>query len=77
MIRQIYFDWQELKFKGISVDDVIRWESLFPDVDVVKQLKVEMPIWLEKMAKTKKAHKKNWVKFILNWLKRSQERSIR
>jgi len=77
MMGQIYFDWQELKFKGISVDDVIRWESLFPDVDVVKQLKVEMPIWLERKQKTKQAHKKNWTSFILKWLKRSQERSIR
>jgi hypothetical protein len=77
MMGQIYFDWQELKFKGISVDDVIRWESLFPDVDVVKQLKVEMPIWLERKQNTKQAHKKNWTSFILNWLKRSQERSIR
>ena len=76
MMGQIYFDWQELKFKGISVDDVIRWESRFPDVDVVKQLKVEMPIWLERKQNTKQAHKRNWTSFILKWLKRQQERSI-
>ena len=70
------FDFTTMKWQGITVDDVIRWEKLFPDVDVVKEITKNMPIWLEKMAKTKKAHKKNWTRFILGWLKRSQERSI-
>lgn len=72
----IQFDFKEMKWKGISVDDVMRWESRFPDVDVVKEIKVEMTNWLECKQRTKQAHKKNWESFILKWLRRKQERSI-
>lgn len=65
-----------MKWEGLKVDDVMRWESLFPDVDVVKELKVEMPIWLEKNKNNRKAHKKNWTSFILRWLKREQEKGV-
>jgi hypothetical protein len=37
---------------------------------------VKMPIWLQANQNNKKAHKKNWVSFILKWLGRQQERSI-
>jgi len=76
-MSNIYFDFEQMKFKGITVNDAMRWETLFPDVDVIKAIKVDMPVWLESKAKTKQAHKKNWTSFILKWLKRSQERSIR
>lgn len=72
----IQFDFKEMKWKGISVDDVMRWESRFPDVNVVKEIKVEMTNWLESKQRTKQAHKKNWESFILKWLRRKQERSI-
>lgn len=70
------FNFGLMKWEGLKVDDVMRWESLFPDVDVVKELKVEMPIWLEKNKNNRKAHKKNWTSFILRWLKREQEKGV-
>ena len=76
MMGQIYFSWDEMKWKGIKVADAMRWEELFPDVDVMNELTVNMPIWLEKNQNRKQSHKKNWTKFILNWLKRSEERRI-
>ena len=72
----IRFDFSEMKWKGISVDHVQRWERLFPDVDVVHEILKEMPVWLERKRDTRQAHKKNWTSFILKWLKRSQERRI-
>lgn len=77
MMGQIQFDFKEMKWKGISVDDVMRWEGRFPDVDVVKEIKVEMINWLECKQRTKQAHKKNWESFILRWLRRKQEGNIR
>jgi hypothetical protein len=71
---EVYFDWEEMKWKHIQVIDVQRWEGLFPDVDVVKEITKEMTIWLEKNKGRKTSHKKNWTKFILNWLKRSEEK---
>lgn len=72
----VKFNFGLMKWEGLKVDDVMRWESLFPDVDVVKELKVEMPIWLEKNKNNRKAHKKNWTSFILRWLKREQEKGV-
>lgn len=73
---EVYFDWDEMKWEHIQVIDVQRWEGLFPDVDVVKEITKEMVIWLEKNKGRKKAHKKNWTSFILRWLKKEEERRI-
>jgi hypothetical protein len=57
-------------------EDIERWEKLFPDVDVAHEVLKEMPIWLEKMRNTKLAHKKNWNRTILNWLKKEQIKAV-
>ena len=74
---KINWNFQERKWEGITIGQVQRWEKMFPDIDVVRLLKQDMALWLEANTNNKKAHKKNWTSFILKWLKRSQERSIR
>jgi len=75
-MTKICFDFKDMKWNGITVNDVIRWEKMFPDVNVVKAIRVDMPVWLEKNKNNRKAHKRNWTKFILNWLRRNQEANI-
>ncbi len=69
---KITFNFELLKWEGITVDQVKLWESAFPDCDVVEILTKRMPVWLD--ANPQKAHKKNWKRFITNWLSRQQDR---
>jgi hypothetical protein len=73
---KIKFNWQTMKWEGITVEQVKLWESLYPDADVVHEITISMVQWLDKVKGTKKANKRNWKKFIVNWLKRSQLRAL-
>ena len=69
---KINFDFESLKWEGISVDQVKFWEAAYPDCDVIDILTKKMTSWLD--ANPQKANKKNWKRFIVNWLSRQQER---
>ena len=70
--NKINFNFETNKFEAITVEQVKEWEDAFPDADVINILTKKMPIWLK--TNPQKAHKKNWKRFILNWLSRQQER---
>ena len=72
--NKITFDWNEMKFKGITVSQAQLWEKLYPRVNVVQEITINMVAWLDKMKGTKKANKRNWHRFICNWLKGAQQR---
>ena len=73
---KIKFDFDEMKWEGITVNQVKLWERLYPDVDVVNVINFDTVQWLDKKQGTKITQKRNWKSFICNWLKREQERSI-
>jgi len=68
----IRFDFEEMRWRGITVDQIEEWEKAYPLVSVVDEIAKRMVIWLE--ANPRKAKKKLWKKFITNWLSRKQER---
>jgi hypothetical protein len=68
----IQFDLSTLKWKGITIEQVKRWEAAFPNVDVVNTILHKMPMWLD--ANPSKAKKTLWKKFIVGWLSREQTR---
>ncbi len=68
----IKFNFETLRWEGITIDQVKRWEEAYPDCDVVDILTKKMPVWLD--ANPQKAHKKNFKRFIVNWLSSQQER---
>ena len=72
---KIKFNFDEMKWEGINIDQVKLWEKLYPGVNVVNEITVEMIRWLDKVKGTKKANKKNWKAFIVKWLKREQMKS--
>ena len=72
----ITFDWETFKWSGITKATVMRWEATFPDVDVVNEILMNMPLWLEKNQTVKSSHKKQWRKFIMNWLRRAQIKAV-
>ena len=69
---KVVFNFNTMKWEGITVAQVKLWESAYPDVDVVDVLLKKMPVWLS--SNPRKARKKNWPRFIVNWLSRQQER---
>lgn len=71
-VVKITFNFELLKWEGITVDQVKLWESAYPNLDVVDILTKKMPVWLD--ANPQKAHKKNFKRFIVNWLSRQQEK---
>jgi len=70
--NKITFNFSTLQWEGITVDQVKLWESAYPDCDVVDILTKKMPVWMD--ANRKKANKKNYKRFIVNWLSRQQDR---
>ncbi len=72
-MQKISFNFELLKWEGITVDQVKFWELAYPDCDVIDILTKKMPAWLD--ANPQKAHKyKNWKRFIVGWFSRQQEK---
>jgi hypothetical protein len=69
---KIRFDWGKMRWEGLTIELIQLWERMYPDVDVVNELKVNMIAWLDRKKGTKIAYKKDWKKTIHNWLKSSQ-----
>jgi len=73
MADKIQFDFQNMKWIGITVKYVKFLENSYPEVDVIDTLTKRMPAWLD--ANPAKACKyKNWKRFINGWLSRQQDR---
>lgn len=70
--NNIYFDFDARRWRGLNVEQIKFWEECYPDLDVIDILSKKMPVWLD--ANPNKAQKKNWKRFIVNWLSRQQER---
>ena len=66
----IFFDFIEKAWKGIANEDLKFFKETFPAVDIEAELK-KMAAWL--LANPEKK-KKNYRRFITNWLSRTQER---
>lgn len=69
---KITFNFSLLQWENITIDQVKLWESAYPSIDVVDILTKKMPVWMD--ANRQKANKKNYKRFIVNWLSRQQDR---
>ena len=70
--NKIQFNHETLQWEGITVDQVKIWEKAYPLVDMVDVLLKKIPVWAD--ANPRKARKRNYKRFIVNWLSRDQER---
>lgn len=66
----IVFDEETYSFKGIE-PFIDKWREAYPAVNLESEIK-QMESWV--MAQPKTRWKKNWKRFIMNWLSREQER---
>jgi hypothetical protein len=63
-----------MKFEGLTVSQLELWDKLYglESFDIIAG---DMTKWLDKMRdRPSISRKKNWRRFICNWLKREQER---
>ena len=70
MSDEIKYNHETEKWEGITVEQVKKFEQAFPDVNVVDILLYRIPCWLD--ANPRKAQKKQWKRFIVNWLSKQQ-----
>jgi hypothetical protein len=71
MKEKISFNFDKMTWENITIDQVKFWEGCYPDVDVIEHLTKRMPAWLD--GNPGKAHKKQWKRFIVNWLSNQQD----
>jgi len=67
----IVFDEETYSFKGIE-PFINKWREAYPAVNLESKIK-QMESWV--MAQPKTRWKKNWKRFIMNWLSREQEKA--
>jgi len=63
-----------MKWEGITIEQVMIWEKLYPDANVIQQVTVEMPRWLDKREGKAITRKKDWKRTIVNWLRKEQDK---
>jgi hypothetical protein len=82
---KISFDFATMKWKGITLEQLQLWENLYDNVDIERVLRFDIPQWLDKQVivcspghvkVNKKAQKRNFKMFIVNWLKREQMKAL-
>ena len=69
---RIKFNFKEKKWRGITDEDLEHWKKTFPDVDLEYHIFTKMVRWI--ILNPKKGRKKNYVRFINNWLSDEQEK---
>lgn len=69
--QKIIFNFDNEKWENIKPGDIIQWREAYPACDIELELK-QMRQWL--LSNKKKGKKKNYRRFITNWLTRSQEK---
>ena len=68
---KIVFNHLSEKWENIQDKHIDNWIKAYPACDIPVEL-AKMKQWI--LANGAKGHKSNWLKFIINWLSRSQDR---
>ncbi len=74
MKQPIKFDWENMKWQGITISQIETWRRLYPHISIMQELTEKMIRWLDSKRGTVKVRKSNWRRFIVNWLKREDEK---
>lgn len=70
----IRFNMETMKWEGLKLSEVKTWEKQFDRVDVAAEF-TKIKAWILRNKETEKVHKRNWRSFVINWLRRSQEKA--
>lgn len=70
----ISFSFEKREFENIADQDITSWKEAYPNSNIQQELKVMIQWILANPTKTKS--RKSWRKFIVNWLQKSDEKSM-
>lgn len=70
-VKRIVFDWNKYEWDGIEESDIETWQEAYPACAIRNSLN-QMAEWLK--SNPGKGKKSNYYRFIVNWLKREQDR---
>lgn len=70
----INFDWENMKWQGITISQIETWRRLYPHISIMQELTENMIRWLDSKRGTAKVRKSNWRRFIVNWFKRENDK---
>jgi hypothetical protein len=74
---KIKFNFETCKWEGLTIKQIVAWEQLYKGVDVFKVITQDMAQWLDKKRNVPSvSRKKDWQRFICNWLKKEQIKAI-
>lgn len=71
--EKISYDWKSFSFAGVGEENLAAWREAFPAVDPAREL-LKAALWLKANPANRK---KNYERFLLNWLGRAQEKARR
>jgi len=71
----VRFDFREMKWKGMTLEYIGWLEKTYPDADIKATLD-GLTNWLHNNRNQKKAHKKDWHKFLMTNLRRAQIKAV-
>ena len=71
---KIIFNFEKRKWENLFLDDIGFWEKVYPDIDVLDLVTNKMVAWID--GNPNRA-KKNWKRFIVNWLSSAQHEKDR
>ena len=73
LLTKISFNREIFKFENIPKGKLIKWKEVYAVLDVENEIK-KMEVWI---AANPERNKKNWERFITNWLGRAEEKGGR
>jgi hypothetical protein len=74
---KIKFNWQTMKFENLTVAQLEVWTKLYHPVNVFEIITEDMTKWLDKKRNVPSvSRKKDWQRFICNWLKKEQRKAV-
>jgi hypothetical protein len=75
----IIWDFKDWCWRGITTDQIHIWQTLYPDVDILKALKEDMPRAIDREYDHTTGKKRRWIRrkvdwkrTITNWLRKEQ-----
>jgi hypothetical protein len=69
--KKIIFCWERFRFDNVTPDDLFLWRQTYPAIEIEAEIR-KAEAWLKANPKNKK---KNYERFVNNWLSRAQERA--
>jgi hypothetical protein len=70
--KPIVFNKATQAWEGLDIVELAEWDELYEKVNVREEL-LKMQDWIIKCQDKKRTNKRDWRRFIMNWLRRAEK----